>query len=218
MRFPPARSLKALLFLLCLVPAGVMVYDALTGNLDAEPIKDLTHRTGTWTITMLTATLAITPLRRFTSVNWFGSVRRMLGLFAFFYAACHFLIYLVLDQFFDWRTILEDIGKRPYITVGFTALLLLVPLAFTSNARMTKRLGKRWKQLHSLVYVIALLGIVHFTWSQKADIERPAIYGLIVAGLLALRFVPREAVGRLSRRPVAPAREPVPSGESLERA
>jgi sulfoxide reductase heme-binding subunit YedZ len=218
MRLQPQRLLKAALFLLCLVPAGIMVRDALTGNLDAEPIKDLTHRTGLWAIRLLAATLAVTPLRRLTGVNWFGSVRRMLGLFAFCYAACHFLVYLVLDQFFDWRTIVEDIGKRPYITVGFTALALLIPLAITSNARMTKRLGRRWKQLHALVYVIALLGIVHFTWSQKADLQRPTVYGLIIAGLLLLRLVPKGALEALRGRSASPGRLKVVGEESVERA
>jgi sulfoxide reductase heme-binding subunit YedZ len=124
----------------------------------------------------------------------------MIGLYAFFYASCHFLIYLVLDQFFDWHTIIEDIGKRPYITVGFTALVLMSALAATSNRWAVKRLGKRWARLHALVYVIALAGIVHFTWSQKADIRRPTIYGIILVGLLALRLVVPRLQGRARRR------------------
>ena len=186
------RALKPALFLLALVPAGVMVFDAFTGRLAAEPIKDLTHRTGVWTITCLTATLALTPLRRLTGWNWLISLRRMLGLFAFFYASSHFLVYLVLDQFFDWHTIVKDIAKRPYITVGFTGLVLMSSLAVTSTKQMVRRLGRRWVQLHALIYVIALAGIVHFTWSQKADILRPTIFGIIVATLLALRLVPRK--------------------------
>jgi sulfoxide reductase heme-binding subunit YedZ len=203
-----SRALKPALFTLALLPAAVMVFDTFTGRLAAEPIKDLTHRTGVWTITCLTATLAVTPLRRLTGWNRLQSLRRMLGLFAFFYAACHFLVYLVLDQFFDWRTIVEDIGKRPYITVGFTALVLMSALAATSNRWAVKQLGRRWAQLHALIYAIALAGIVHFTWSQKADILRPTVYGLIIASLLALRLVPlptwlrqRRAV---ERKPVAP--------------
>lgn len=185
------RALKPALFLLALIPAGVMVFDALTGRLAAEPIKDLTHRTGTWTIACLTATLAVTPLRRLTGWNWLISLRRMLGLFAFFYASSHFLVYLVLDQFFDWHTIVKDIAKRPYITVGFTGLVLMSSLAVTSTKKMVRRLGRRWVRLHALIYVIALAGIVHFTWSQKADILRPTIFGIIIATLLALRLVPR---------------------------
>ena len=182
------RALKPALFLLALVPAGVMVFDAFTGRLAAEPIKDLTHRTGTWTIVCLTATLAVTPLRRLTGWNWLISLRRMLGLFAFFYASSHFLVYLVLDQFFDWHTIVKDIAKRPYITVGFTGFLLMVPLALTSTRGWVKRLGRRWVTLHALIYVTALAGIVHFTWSQKADVTRPRLYGAVLVVLLASRL------------------------------
>lgn len=184
------------MFLLCLVPVGVMVVDALTGRLAADPIKDLTHRTGRWGITFITATLAVTPLRRVTGRNGVQSYRRMLGLFAFFYLSLHFLVYLVLDQFFDWHTIAKDITKRPYITVGFTGLLLLLPLAVTSTRGWIRRLGKRWTALHALVYVTALAGVVHFTWSQKADLTLPTRYGVVLAILLAVRLVPRGVVRR----------------------
>jgi sulfoxide reductase heme-binding subunit YedZ len=182
---------RAGLFLLCLVPAALMVSDALTGHLAAEPIKDLTHRTGTWGITFLTATLAVTPLRRLTGWNRLQSYRRMLGLFAFFYLALHFGVYLVLDQFFDWHAIVTDVAKRPYITVGFAGLLLLAALALTSTRGWIRRLGKRWVALHALVYVVALAGVVHFTWSQKADVSRPRRYGAVIVVLLAARLVPR---------------------------
>jgi sulfoxide reductase heme-binding subunit YedZ len=168
-----------------------MLSDALTGHLAAEPIKDLTHRTGTWGITCLTATLAITPVRRFTGWNQLQSYRRMLGLFAFFYLVLHFGVYLVLDQFFDWHTIVKDVAKRPYITVGFTGFLLTIPLALTSTRGWIRRLGRRWVTLHALVYVTALAGIVHFAWSQKADETRPRIYGAVLVTLLAARFAPR---------------------------
>ncbi len=192
------RLPRLALFLLYLLPAALMVYDALTGRLAAEPIKDLTHRTGTWGITAITATLAITPLRRLTGWNRLESYRRMLGLFGFFYIALHFLVYLVLDQFFDWHTIVKDITKRPYITVGFTGLLLMVPLVVTSTRGWVKRLGRQWVALHALVYVTALAGIVHFTWSQKADLYTPTMYGCVLAVLLAARLVPkrRPLVGR----------------------
>ena len=195
------RLAKPALFLLCLVPLGVMVFEALTGRLEAEPIKDLTHRTGTWGITFVTATLAVTPLRRITGWNRLQSYRRMLGLFAFFYLGLHFLVYLVLDQFFDWHTIVKDIAKRPYITVGFTGLMLLVPLAVTSTKGWVRRLGRRWVPLHALIYVTALAGIVHFTWSQKKDITRPTRYGVVLVVLLGARLVPR---GALRRRASAP--------------
>ena len=182
------RLPRVAVFLLCLIPAALLVYDALSGHLAAEPIKDLTHRTGTWGITCLTATLAITPLRRFTGWNRLQSYRRMLGLFAFFYLSLHFSVYFVLDQFFDWHTIVKDIAKRPYITVGFTGFLLMVPLALTSTRGWVKRLGRRWVTLHALIYVTALAGIVHFTWSQKADVTRPRLYGAVLVILLASRL------------------------------
>jgi sulfoxide reductase heme-binding subunit YedZ len=192
-----SRLAKPAVFLLCLVPVGVMVFDALTGRLAAEPIKDLTHRTGRWGITFITATLAVTPLRRVSGWNGLQSYRRMLGLFAFFYLSLHFLVYLVLDQFFDWHTIAKDITKRPYITVGFTGLLLMVPLAVTSTRGWIRRLGRRWTALHALIYVTALAGVVHFTWSQKADITLPTRYGVVLAILLASRLVPRGFLRRL---------------------
>lgn len=186
------------LFGLCLLPAALMVSDALTGNLASDPVKDLTHRTGIWGLTAITATLAITPLRRLTGWDRLQSYRRMLGLFGFFYLVLHFLVYLVLDQFFDWHTIVKDITRRPYITVGFTGLLLMVPLAVTSTRGWVKRLGRKWFATHALVYVGALAGIVHFTWSQKADVSTPTLYGLVLAALLAARLVPkrRPLVGR----------------------
>ena len=186
-----SRLIKPALFVLCLAPLAVMVFDALTGRLAAEPIKDLTHRTGIWGITLITATLAVTPLRRVTGWNRLQSFRRMLGLFAFTYLALHFLVYLVLDQFFDWHTIAKDIGKRPYITVGFTGLMLMVPLAVTSTRGWVRRLGKRWVSLHALLYVTALAGIVHFTWSQKKDITRPTRYAVVLVVLLGARLVPK---------------------------
>lgn len=204
------RLAKPALFLLCLVPLGVMVFDALTGRLAAEPIKDLTHRTGLWGITCITATLAITPLRRVTGWNGLQSYRRMLGLFGFFYIGLHFLVYLVLDQFFDWHTIAKDIGKRPYITVGFTGLILMVPLAVTSTRGWIRRLGRRWTALHALVYVTALAGIVHFTWSQKADLTLPTRYGLVLVGLLAVRLVPRGVFRRGRARVGTEAAAPPP--------
>jgi sulfoxide reductase heme-binding subunit YedZ len=191
-----------------------MVFDALTGRLAAEPIKDLTHRTGIWGLTFITATLAVTPLRRLTGWNGLQSYRRMLGLFGFAYIGLHFLVYLVLDQFFDWQTIAKDIGKRPYITVGFTGLILMVPLAITSTRGWIRRLGRRWTALHALIYVTALAGVVHFTWSQKADLTRPTRYAAVLAVLLGARLVPRGTFrrrGGSASAPVVPpagAREP----------
>ena len=192
------RAAKPALFVLCLVPLGKLVVDGLTGNLEAEVIKDITHRTGFWGITLITVTLAVTPLRRVTAWNGAGRYRRMLGLFGFFYIVLHFLIYLVLDQFFAWQEIVKDIAKRPYITVGFTGFVLMIPLAFTSTAKSVKRLGRKWVPLHSLIYVTALAGVVHFVWSQKADISVPTRYGMILIVLLALRLVPRSRLSAWS--------------------
>ena len=196
-----SRLAKPALFLVCLVPLGVMVFDALTGRLAAEPIKDLTHRTGIWGITAITATLASTPLRRLTGWNRLQSFRRMLGLFGLFYIALHFLIYLVLDQFFDWPSIVKDIAKRPYITVGFAGLLMLIALGLTSTRGWVRRLGRRWVALHALVYVVALAGIIHFRWSQKADVAKPKRYGIVLVTFLGARLVP--AASGTRRTPAA---------------
>jgi len=191
------RVAKPVVLLACLVPLGMIVADALLDRLPAEPIKDITHRTGFWGLTFITITLAVTPLRRITRWNWVAGYRRMLGLIGFSYICVHFLIYLVLDQFFAWSYILEDIAERPYITVGFTGFVLLIPLAVTSTAAAVRRLGKKWVTLHSLIYVTALAGVVHFMWSQKADVLRPTIYGLVLIGLLVMRLIMRGGLGRL---------------------
>ena len=194
------RAAKPALFLVCLVPLGKLVFDGLTGHLEAEPIKDITHRTGFWGITFITLTLSVTPLRRVTGWNGAGRYRRMLGLFGFFYIVLHFLIYLVLDQFFAWHEILKDISKRPYITLGFTGFVLMIPLALTSTAKSVKRLGRRWVTLHGLIYLTALAGVVHFTWSQKADLTLPTRYAVALIALLSLRFVPRATWSALRAR------------------
>lgn len=183
------RVVKPATFLGCLVPLGLIVWDAFTGGLTANPVEDITHRTGTTTLVLLLVTLAITPLRRLTGIGALISLRRPIGLFAFFYASVHFLIYLGLDQLFSLAYIGEDIAKRPYITVGFTALVLLIPLAVTSTKGWIKRLGgKRWNTLHRLVYISAALGVLHYLWLVKADTRTPIIYGLILVGLLGTRL------------------------------
>ena len=176
------------LFALCLLPLANIVFDGLTGGLEAEPVKDITHRTGWWTLSLLMATLAISPLRRLTGWNQLIKFRRMLGLFAFFYATLHLLIYFGLDQVFSFAYIGEDIAKRPYITVGFTAWLLLVPLALTSTKGWIRRLGKRWTKLHRLVYLCAALGVLHFYWLVKADTREPLLFAAILTVLLAFRL------------------------------
>ncbi len=182
------RVIKPAAFILCLLPAALMVWDAFTGGLGANPIEEITHRTGLSTITLLMVTLAVTPLRTLLRIPSLVLMRRMLGLFAFFYVMAHFGIYL-FDQFFSLEYILEDIVERPYITVGFTSFLLLIPLAVTSTNGWVKRLGaKRWQMLHRLIYFAAAGGVLHFLWKVKAEEQRPVVYGLILVGLLSFRL------------------------------
>ena len=186
------RALKVVVFLLCLMPLGMLVLDAFEiggRTLGANPIEALIHRCGKWGLKFLLITLAVTPLRGLTGWNWLIRFRRMLGLFAFFYVLLHFLVYAGLDQSFDLGVILEDIAERPYITIGMTALVLLIPLAVTSTNGMMRRLGRRWKKLHRLVYPIAILGVWHFYWQVKLDTLEPLIYAAILAALLGYRLV-----------------------------
>ena len=178
---------KILVFTLCLIPLAFGIWDGFTDQLGANPIEEITHRTGDWTLRLLLITLAATPARRLLGWSWPLRVRRMLGLYTFFYACLHFLTYFVLDQFFDWDEILKDIIKRPYITIGFSAFVLLIPLAVTSTNAMMRRLGKRWGQLHQLVYVIAVFGILHYLWLVKADYLQPLIHAAILLALLLVR-------------------------------
>ena len=185
------RALKVIVFGLCLVPLAMLVLAVfgLSGlSLGANPIEELIHQLGKWGLKFLLITLAVTPLRFLTGRNWLIRFRRMLGLFAFFYILMHFLTYAGLDQRFDLAVILEDIAERPFITIGFIAFLLLIPLAVTSTNRMMKRLGRRWQKLHRLVYVIAVLGVWHFYWQVKLDTLEPVIYAAILAALLGYRI------------------------------
>ena len=181
------KFVKPIIFLLCLVPLVSLVWSGFHGALGANPIEKVTHITGDWALRLLLLTLAVTPASKVLGWGFLLRWRRMLGLYAFFYAALHFLTYLVLDQFFDFSEIGKDILKRPYITVGFTAFLLLIPLAVTSTNTMMKRLGRNWKRLHQLVYVIALLAVLHFLWLVKADNLEPLIYAVILILLFAAR-------------------------------
>ncbi len=181
---------KAIIFLLALIPFIRLVIGGITDGLGANPIEKITRSTGYWTLTLIMVTLAITPLRKLTGWHWLTRTRRMLGLFAFFYVCLHFLTYLVLDQFFDWGSIIKDIIKRPYITVGFPSFLLLIPLAVTSNNAMIKKLGgKRWRWLHRLVYAVAVGGVVHYWWLVKKDLTNPVIFAAVLAILLGFRLV-----------------------------
>jgi len=178
---------KPALFIACLLPLALFVYDAFTDNLSPDPIKDATLFTGDWTIRFLLITLAVTPFRKLTGIAKLIHFRRMLGLYAFFYATLHFLVWFWLDQELVLTDVLKDIAKRPYITVGFTAFVLLIPLAVTSNRYSIRQLGRRWQSLHKLVYVIAVLGVLHFLWLVKADVLEPVIYGLLLLCLLVSR-------------------------------
>jgi methionine sulfoxide reductase heme-binding subunit len=184
------RVVKPFVFLAGLLPVAYLAYGAVMDTLGADPIAEITHQTGDWTLRLLAATLLITPLRRLTGWNWLIRYRRMIGLFAFFYGSLHFLTYVWLDQFFAWHDIVKDVAKRPFITVGFSAFVLLIPLAVTSTTGWIRRLGgKRWNLVHRLVYVSASLGVIHYYWLVKADTTRPVRYGMIIGTLLAARVI-----------------------------
>jgi methionine sulfoxide reductase heme-binding subunit len=197
---------KAPVFAACLAPLAWLAWAGLAGRLGANPISEITNETGTWTLRFLVLTLAITPVRRLTGWNTLVRYRRMLGLFAFFYGSLHLTTYVWLDQFFDAAGIAKDVMKRPFITVGFTAFVLMVPLALTSTAASIRRLGgKRWQALHRFAYVSAALGVVHYWWLVKADVSRPLAYGAILAVLLAARLAFRLlAAPAAGRRVVQP--------------
>ena len=183
-----AKYLKPIVFLACLVPLGRLAWKAYNSALGANPIQVITWSTGTWTLVFLMLTLAVTPLRKLTRQYWLIQFRRMLGLFAFFYGSLHFTTYIWLDQFFDWQSITKDVVKRPFITVGFTAFVLMVPLALTSTQRAIRWLGKRWQVLHRLIYAVAIAGVIHYIWLVKLDLRKPLIYAAILAVLLLYRL------------------------------
>ena len=183
------RIWKPAVFLICLVPAILVVTDAfeLTGRLGANPVEEILDRFGNWALRFIMITLAVTPLRRLTGWNWLVRFRRMFGLFTFFYVFMHFLTWLVLDQGALMSAILEDLTDRPFITIGSVALLLLMALAATSTNGMRRRLGRRWQTLHNATYLIAILGVWHYWWQVKQDIAEPLVYAVILAVLLGSR-------------------------------
>lgn len=184
-----SRLLKPCLFLCALVPLGLLIGDGFNDGLGANPVEAITHRTGDWGLRFLLITLAVTPLRRLSGWHWLGRLRRMLGLFAFFYLCLHFLTYAILDSGLDPGYIADDILKRPYITIGFTSFCLLIPLAVTSTDGMVRRLGgRRWRLVHRLAYVAGAGGVLHFLWLVKADLREPLIYLGILVVLLGLRI------------------------------
>ncbi len=181
---------KPVIFLLCLVPAALVVTDVfeITGRLGANPIEEIQDRFGIWAIRFIMITLSVTPLRHVTGWNWLVRFRRMLGLFAFFYVLMHFLTWLILDQSLLLSAIAEDLTERPFITIGFTAFVLLTALAATSTNGMRRRMGRRWQKLHYGVYVIGLLGVWHYWWQVKKDASDAQIYAVILAVLLGFRI------------------------------
>lgn len=208
-RLSPKQStiLKVVLFILSFGPVAVLSVNAFTDNLGANPVEYLTRATGTWTLVFLCITLGITPVRRLTGWNWLSPTRRMFGLFAFFYVCLHFTTYIWFDQYFDVQSIIKDVIKRPFITIGFAAFLLLIPLAVTSNNYLTHKLGaKRWQHLHRATYLICILGVIHYWWLVKRDLTQPIIYGSIVMLFLGARLVMRKR--KPKARPVVAGRKP----------
>jgi methionine sulfoxide reductase heme-binding subunit len=209
LRQPTPRAIawvRRLACMLALVPLARLVAGVFTDRLGANPIEVITRATGEWTLILLLVTLAVTPLRRLTGLNWLLRLRRMLGLTAFFYGCLHLVTYLWLDQFFDLAAIAKDIVKRPFITAGFTAFLLLLPLAITSTDAMVRRLGgRRWLALHRLAYVATAIGVVHYWWLVKADVREPLFYAVILAVLLAMRLAWRRTAAVAARRSAAQA-------------
>jgi len=190
------RSLKLLVFLLCLVPLGYLAWRAWNQDLTANPVEYITHFTGDWTIRLLAITLAVTPLRKLLALPELIRFRRMLGLYTFLYATLHVLAYLVIDQFFDFHAIVADVAKRRFITAGFAGYLVLTLLAVTSTTGWIRRLGgKRWQRLHRLVYFAAIAGVVHYYWLVKSDTRLPLFYAALAALLLGYRVAVRLARG-----------------------
>jgi methionine sulfoxide reductase heme-binding subunit len=201
----------------CLTPLALLLYRFFRDDLGANPIDDVTDTLGDWTLRLLLASLALTPLRLLFGIGWQMALRRLLGLFAFFYVCLHFLVWIVLDHFFDWPEMGADIAKRPYITVGLTALTLLIPLAATSTVWAVKRLGGvNWRRLHRLVYVAAVLGVLHYLWLAKKGVDAPYYYAAIFICLLGVRaWAWLRGIAR--RRSAMPAVRPVAIARPLDR-
>jgi len=180
---------KVVVFLLCLVPLGAVLWRGFHQDLGLNPVQFVEHATGDWILRFLVITLAITPLRKILHLPQLIRFRRMMGLFAFFYACLHFSTWLGVDRYFDWNGIVDDISKRPFITVGFTGFVLMIPLAITSTAGWIRRMGgKRWQLLHRAVYFSAIAGVIHYYWLVKSDVRKPLEYAFLVGILLAWRL------------------------------
>lgn len=210
------RRVKSCVFAACLIPLGLLGWRAATGDLTANPIEYITHRTGDWALRFLLLTLAVTPFRKLLGWAQLASFRRMLGLFAFFYATLHFSTYLVLDFFFDFELILDDVIERRYVTAGFFGFVSLVPLAVTSTKAMIRRLGgERWRSLHRLAYVAAVAGVVHYFWLVKIDVLPPLVYAVVLAVLLGSRVWFRYTNHRVGRASEAGRNRGVPADADL---
>lgn len=208
------RLTKMIIFLAALIPLGRLGWKALHDGLGANPIEVITHSTGDWTLILVLTTLSITPLRRITRQYWLIGIRRMIGLFAFFYGVLHFTTYIWLDKFFDLHEMFKDVAKRPFITVGFSAFVLLIPLALTSTAGWIRRLGgKNWLRLHRLIYLTGILGVIHYIWLVKADLRKPLEYAFALSILLLYRIV--MWVAEMRKNTAVPAR-PRPPAEATE--
>ncbi len=204
------RYFKPVVFLLCLVPLGALVWRGLHSGLGANPIEFITHATGDWTLRFLLITLTISPLRKLTRQYWLISYRRMLGLFAFFYGFLHLTTYVWLDKFFNVHEMLHDIAKRKFITAGMTAFALMIPLALTSTKWAIRRLGgKRWQALHRLIYASATVGVIHDIWLVKADLKKPLEYAAVLGVLLAYRVIGYASVRLLESRKIQAQRLPL---------
>ena len=182
------KYLKTSIFSLSLLPFLIITYKIFFNKLGPEPVKEITHFTGEWTLIFVCLTLSMSPLKKFTKLSLWINFRRMLGLFVFFYATLHFLTYVGLDYRFDWQPILNDVVKKKYIFIGFAAWLLLIPLVISSSKKMVKLLNNNWKKLHRLIYVIAIFGSLHYIWLSKTIFFKPLIYFIIIIVLLALRI------------------------------
>jgi sulfoxide reductase heme-binding subunit YedZ len=206
------RLTKVAIFIAALVPVLRLLWKFRHDDLGANPVEVITHSTGIWTLILLMVTLSITPLRKITKQYWLIGVRRMIGLFAFFYGCLHFTTYIWLDKFFDVHEMIKDVYKRPFITAGFTAFVLMIPLALTSTKGWIRRLGKNWQRLHRLIYVSAIAGVVHYIWLVKADLREPSQYAYVLSALLLYRII---AWLLAARKSVAPVRSPSPDATKI---
>jgi methionine sulfoxide reductase heme-binding subunit len=183
------KLVKVIAHVLCLLPFVRLLICFFTNDLTANPVEFITHSTGTWALAILLISLTITPLRKIKKINWLILLRRMIGLYSFFYACLHFLTYILFDLNFDFSGVAKDIAKRPFITIGFAAFVMLIPLAITSNKFSIRKLtGKRWNQLHRLVYPAAILGVIHFYWLVKSDVRQPVLYAGVLIFLFGVRL------------------------------